>query len=395
MFTYVDSEKSAKIKVVGVGGAGGNAINNMIASKLQGVKFISANTDAQSLEISKAPIKLQLGEKLTQGLGAGANPQIGRDAAIENSDIIRATLDESHMVFITAGFGGGTGTGATPVIAQICKELGVLTVAVVTKPFSFEGKKRMKQAEEGINELKKHVDTVITIPNDRLRGLASKNAKMVEMFRKADEVLLHSVKGISDLIMMPGLVNLDFADVKTIMSKAGLAIMGIGKASGENRANEAAELAIAHPLLEDASISGAKGVLINITCSSDLTMEEMTEASERIYNEVGNNAEIIWGTVIDDTLGDEMSVTVIATGIGSGPEASISDKHIERSKASNVMDFPFSNLNREDEDLDRPTFIRNEEAMNQSGGPVQKKLKRLATVNNDLDVPAFLRKDAN
>lgn len=205
MFTYVDSEKSAKIKVVGVGGAGGNAINNMIASKLQGVKFIVANTDAQSLEISKAPIKLQLGEKLTQGLGAGANPQIGRDAAIENTDIIRNTLDESHMVFITAGFGGGTGTGATPVIAQICKDLGVLTVAVVTKPFSFEGKKRLKQAEEGIYELKKSVDTVITIPNDRLRGLAPKSAKMVEMFRRADEVLLHSVKGISDLIMMPGL----------------------------------------------------------------------------------------------------------------------------------------------------------------------------------------------
>lgn len=395
MFTYVDSDKSAKIKVVGVGGAGGNAINNMIASKLQGVKFIVANTDAQSLEISKAPIKLQLGEKLTQGLGAGANPQIGRDAAIENTEIIRNTLDESHMVFITAGFGGGTGTGATPVIAQICKELGVLTVAVVTKPFSFEGKKRLKQAEEGIHELKKSVDTVITIPNDRLRGLAPKNAKMVEMFRRADEVLLHSVKGISDLIMMPGLVNLDFADVKTIMSKAGMAIMGIGKASGENRATEAAELAIAHPLLEDASISGAKGVLINITCSSDLTMEEMTEASERIYNEVGNNAEIIWGTVIDDNLGEEMRVTVIATGIGSGPESSMSDKHGERPKGSNVMDFPFSTAHNDAVDLDRPTFIRNEEALNQPAGFVQKKLKKLVGADNDLDVPAFLRKDAN
>ncbi len=395
MFTYVDSEKSAKIKVVGVGGAGGNAINNMIASKLQGVKFIVANTDAQALEISKAPIKLQLGEKLTQGLGAGANPQIGRDAAIENSDMIRSVLDESHMVFITAGFGGGTGTGATPVIAQICKDLGVLTVAVVTKPFSFEGKKRLKQAEDGINELKRSVDTVITIPNDRLKGLAPKNAKMVEMFRRADEVLLHSVKGISDLIMMPGLVNLDFADVKTIMSKAGMAIMGIGKASGQNRATEAAELAIAHPLLEDASISGAKGVLINITCSSDLTMEEMTEASERIYNEVGSNAEIIWGTVIDDNLGDEMRVTVIATGIGSGPESSMSEKHGDRSKASNVMDFPFSNTHHDDIDLDRPTFIRNEETINQSASLVHKRLKKLAGSNSNLDVPAFLRKDAN
>lgn len=396
MFTYVDSEKSAKIKVVGVGGAGGNAINNMIASKLQGVKFIVANTDAQSLEISKAPIKLQLGEKLTQGLGAGANPQIGRDAAIENSDMIRNTLDESHMVFITAGFGGGTGTGATPVIAKICKDLGVLTVAVVTKPFSFEGKKRLKQAEEGINELKKSVDTVITIPNDRLRGLAPKSAKMVEMFRRADEVLLHSVKGISDLIMMPGLVNLDFADVKTIMSKAGMAIMGIGKANGGNRATEAAELAIAHPLLEDASISGAKGVLINITCSSDLTMEEMTEASERIYNEVGTNAEIIWGTVIDDSLGEEMRVTVIATGIGSGPESSISEKRIESSKSSNVMDFPFTNAHTDAVDLDKPTFIRNEEeSSHQAGGSIQKKLKKMAGGSDDLDVPAFLRKDAN
>jgi len=396
MFTYVDSEKSAKIKVVGVGGAGGNAINNMIASKLQGVKFIVANTDAQSLETSKAPIKLQLGEKLTQGLGAGANPQIGRDAAIENSELIHSALDESHMVFITAGFGGGTGTGATPVIAKICKDLGVLTVAVVTKPFSFEGKKRLKQAEEGINELKKSVDTVITIPNDRLRGLAPKNAKMVEMFRRADEVLLHSVKGISDLIMMPGLVNLDFADVKTIMSKAGMAIMGIGKGIGENRATEAAELAIAHPLLEDASISGAKGVLINITCSSDLTMEEMTEASERIYNEVGTNAEIIWGTVIDDNLGEEMRVTVIATGIGSGPETSISEKHIESPKANNVMDFPFSNAHTDAVDLDRPTFIRNEEeSIHESGGSVQKRLKKMAAGNDDLDVPAFLRKDAN
>ncbi|MCP4371293.1 MAG: cell division protein FtsZ, partial [Deltaproteobacteria bacterium] len=219
MFTYVDNEKSAKIKVIGVGGAGGNAINNMIMSKLQGVKFITANTDAQSLEISNAPVKIQLGEKLTEGLGAGANPEIGREAAIESKDAIINALDGSHMVFITAGFGGGTGTGAAPVIAEICKDIGALTVAVVTKPFSFEGKKREKQAKKGIEALKQVVDTAITIPNDRLRGVASKNATMLEMFRKADEVLLHSVKGITDLIMMPGLVNLDFADVKTTMSK--------------------------------------------------------------------------------------------------------------------------------------------------------------------------------
>ncbi len=310
------NEKSAKIKVIGVGGAGGNAINNMIDSDLHGVNFIVANTDLQSLDISKAPIKIQIGDKLTEGLGAGANPQIGRDAAIENAEAIRNALKDSHMVFITAGFGGGTGTGAAPVIAEICKELGALTVAVVTKPFSFEGRKRARQAEEGIEIIKDVADTVITIPNDRLRGLASKNATMLEMFRKADEVLLHSVKGITDLIMMPGLVNLDFADVKTTMEKAGMAIMGIGIASGENRAVEAAERAISHPLLEDISIAGARGVLMNITSTSSLTMEEMTEASERIYNEVGDEADIIWGTVVDETLGDEMRVTVIATGIG-------------------------------------------------------------------------------
>ncbi|MDP3283668.1 MAG: cell division protein FtsZ, partial [Desulfobacterales bacterium] len=239
MFSIVENENSAKIKVIGVGGAGGNAINNMIASNLAGVKFIAANTDSQALEKSMAPVRIQLGEKLTKGLGAGAMPQIGREAALENEEAIRKALEDSHMVFITAGFGGGTGTGAAPVIAKICKDIGALTVAVVTKPFSFEGKKRMKQAEEGINELKKHADTVITIPNDRLRGLASKSAKALEMFLKADEVLLHSVKGITDLIMMPGLVNLDFADVKTTMSKAGMAIMGIGIGTGENRAVEA------------------------------------------------------------------------------------------------------------------------------------------------------------
>lgn len=268
-FTLIENENSAKIKVIGVGGAGGNAINNMIDSNLLGVQFIAANTDAQALDFSKASVKLQIGDKITQGLGAGADPQIGREAAVENAEAIKNMLAGSHMVFITAGFGGGTGTGAAPVIAEICKEMGVLTVAVVTKPFSFEGKKRARQAQDGINILKEVADTVITIPNDRLRGLASKNAKMVEMFKKADEVLLHSVKGITDLIMMPGLVNLDFADVRTTMSKAGMAIMGIGRARGENRAIEAAERAISHPLLEDISISGAKGVLINITCTRD------------------------------------------------------------------------------------------------------------------------------
>ncbi|MBF0572343.1 MAG: cell division protein FtsZ [Desulfamplus sp.] len=327
-FSYVENEThaNAKIKVIGVGGAGGNAVNNMIDSNLQGVKFIIANTDAQALDRSKAEKKIQLGAQLTQGLGAGANPNVGRDAALENIEELRAALIDSHMVFITAGLGGGTGTGAAPVIAEICKELGILTVAVVSKPFSFEGKKRTMQAEEGIANLRDITDTVITIPNDRLRGLASPGAKMRDMYIKADEILHHSVKGITDLIMLPGHINLDFADVRTTMSKAGMALMGIGIASGENRAVEAAEKAISHPLLEDISISGARGVLMNITCSSDITMDEVMEASDRIYQEVGEDAEIIWGQTFDETLGDEMRVTVIATGIG-----------MDESRSNNVL----------------------------------------------------------
>ena len=389
MFTLIENEKSAKIKVIGVGGAGGNAINNMIDSKLKGVKFIAANTDAQSLEISKASVKLQMGEKLTEGLGAGANPQIGKEAALENADAIRKALENSHMVFITAGFGGGTGTGAAPVIAEICKEIDALTVAVVTKPFSFEGMKRAIQAEEGIEILKKVADTVITIPNDRLRGLASKDAKMIDMFIKADEVLLHSVKGITDLITMPGLVNLDFADVKTTMSRAGMAIMGIGIASGENRSVEAAERAISHPLLEDISISGAQGVLMNITSNSDLTMEEMTEASERIYSEVGEDADIIWGTVIDDNIGDEMSVTVIATGIGSESESTMKDQL--RGKVRDVTPDDVTDA----VDYDEPTFIRKNQAVGESQGGTYRGYKGIVIDNNDLDVPTFLRRKAD
>ncbi|MEJ2096262.1 MAG: cell division protein FtsZ [Deltaproteobacteria bacterium] len=394
MFTYVENEKSAKIKVIGVGGAGGNAINNMISSKLRGVKFISANTDAQALEISKAETRIQIGEKLTEGLGAGANPDIGRDAAIESSNQIKAALDDSHMVFITAGFGGGTGTGAAPVIAEICKEIGALTVAVVTKPFSFEGRKRARQALEGIEELKKVADTVITIPNDRLRGLAAKNAKMIEMFKKADEILLHSVKGITDLIMMPGLVNLDFADVRTTMSRAGMAIMGIGISSGENRAVEAAERAISHPLLEDVAISGAKGVLMNITCNSELTMEEMTEASERIYSEVGEDADIIWGAVVDDTLSDELSVTVIATGIGSNADAARPGNVREHQFRGHVRDITDADLQGA-VDLDEPTFIRRKHAVGENSGAHYRGYKGIIIDNSDLEVPTFLRKKAD
>ena len=393
MFTFVENDKSAKIKVIGVGGAGGNAINNMIDSRLQGVKFIAVNTDSQALDISKAPIKIQIGEKITEGLGAGANPQLGREAALENADAIRDALEDSHMVFITAGFGGGTGTGAAPVIAEICKDIKALTVAVVSKPFSFEGKKRALQAEEGIDALKEVTDTLITIPNDRLRGLASKSATMIEMFKKADEVLLHSVKGITDLIMMPGLVNLDFADIRTTMSKAGLAIIGIGVASGENRATEAAERAISHPLLEDISIAGANGVLMNITCSSDLTMEEMSEASERIYSEVGEDADIIWGAIIDDSLDDELRITVIATGIGNGSGSSTQKNSLGHGLRGKVRDITPADLQNA-VNYDEPTFIRQKEAVGESAGAIYRGYKGIV-IDNDLDIPTFLRKKAD
>lgn len=417
MFSYVENTNSntAKIKVIGIGGAGGNAINNMIDSDLRGVTFIVANTDIQALEMSRAPHKIQIGDKLTEGLGAGANPQVGREAAMESAESIRNALKDSHMVFITAGFGGGTGTGAAPVIADICKELGALTVAVVTKPFSFEGKKRNMQAEEGIEIIREIADTVITIPNDRLRGLASKNATMLEMFKKADEVLLHSVKGITDLILMPGLVNLDFADVKTTMEKAGMAIMGIGSATGENRAIEAAERAISHPLLEDLSIAGAKGVLMNITSSSGLTMQEMTEASERIYSEVGENADIIWGTVVDESLGDEIRVTVIATGI-EGPgmisaerrkknpnfrqERSIREaaaREIRQAPRQPMRDMSYKDVNNA-VDYEEPAFMRKKKSKGESdesvySGPDLYDGKAIDP--DDLDIPTFLRRKAD
>jgi cell division protein FtsZ len=388
MFSFVENENSAKIKVIGVGGAGGNAVNNMIESKLQGVKFISANTDLQALEVSRAPMKIQMGEKLTEGLGAGANPEIGRQAAMENIDAIRAAVEDSHMVFITAGLGGGTGTGAAPVIAEVSKDLGALTVAVVTKPFGFEGRKRMKQAEAGLKTLKEVVDTVITIPNDRLRGLASSNATMIEMFRKADQVLLHAVKGITDLIMMPGLVNLDFADVRTTMGKAGLAIMGTGIASGENRALEAAEKAVSHPLLEDASIAGARGVLMNITCGPELTMTEMTQASDRIHAEAGDEAEIIWGAVLDGSIGDELRVTVIATGIGSNDETN------KVRFSGKVRDITEADLTRA-VDLDEPTFIRQEKAVGESGGAHYRGYRGIILDKSDLEIPTFMRRKAD
>lgn len=393
MFTYVDKEKSAKIKVIGVGGAGGNAINNMITSNLQGVKFIAANSDAQALEISQAPIRIQLGQAITEGLGAGANPRVGRDAALENEEEIRQALADSHMVFITAGFGGGTGSGAAPVIAEISKDLGALTVAVVTKPFSFEGKKRAKVAEDGIDTLKKVVDTAITIPNDRLRGLASKKATLMEMFVKADEILLHSVKGITDLIMMPGVVNLDFADVKTTMSKAGMALMGIGISSGENRAVEAAEKAISHPLLEDIPIKGARGVLMNITATSEMEFEEVAEASEFIHGEVGEEAEIFWGTSVDDSLGSEMRVTVIATGIGQEPEIEeqINEEPPLRGKIRDITPEDMDKII----DYDEPTFMRQKRAVGENSGAFYRGTGGMMVGDSELDIPTFLRRKAD
>jgi cell division protein FtsZ len=415
-FAYVENENSAKIKVIGVGGAGGNAVNNMIDAKLKGVKFIVANTDVQALEASRAEIKIQIGKELTQGLGAGADPKKGQQAAEESADELRQALEDSHMVFITAGFGGGTGTGAAPVIAEICKDLGILTVAVASKPFSFEGKKRERQALAGLEKLHGITDTVITIPNDRLRGIATKGAKMVDMFIKADEILHHSVKGITDLIMMPGHVNLDFADVRTTMQKAGKALMGIGIASGENRAVEAAERAISHPLLEDISISGAKGVLMNITSSSDLTLDEMTEASDRIYKEVGDDAEIIWGQTFDDELGDEMRITVIATGIDadeikatdnihhldtlaqpvayqqSGAPAQTAAQSSDPS-ARGVLRTPSQAELANWNEFDNPVTVKNKKA--DRNDDILNDYTAIPFDSNDLEIPTFLRRKAD
>ena len=309
-----------KIKVIGVGGGGGNAVNNMIESGLQGVTFIVANTDKQALGLSKAERKIQLGEKLTRGLGAGANPERGRDAALESQEAIREAIGENtDMVFVAAGMGGGTGTGAAPIIAKTAKELGALTVGVVTKPFYFEGRRRQESAERGIEEFRQQVDSLITIPNDRLLTLAPKKATMIEMLKKADEVLYQAVRGISDLIMVPGLINLDFADVKAVMGEAGLAMMGSGVASGDSRAKEAAERAISSPLLEDISINGASGVIMNVTASHDATMAEVADAMTIIQEAAHENANVFMGVVFDDSIGDEMRITVIATGIEPKP----------------------------------------------------------------------------
>jgi len=313
--------QGAKIKVVGVGGSGCNAVNTMIRMGLEGVEFVTANTDRQALDASLAPTKLAIGQELTKGLGAGANPEVGRKAALEDYARISELLHGADMVFITAGMGGGTGTGAAPVFAKIAKEIGALTVGVVTKPFQFEGKKRMKHATQGIAWLRENVDSLIMIPNQRLVSLAGATLSMVDAFKKADEVLLNAVQGISDLINHTGLINSDFADVRTIMQNKGLALMGIGYGEGEHRAVEAATNAISSPLLEDVSIEGATGVIINITGGSNLKTHEVSEATTLIMEAAHEDAEIIFGTVIDDSLKDQVKVTVIATGLGNGAAA--------------------------------------------------------------------------
>ncbi len=304
----------AVIKVIGVGGGGCNAVNTMIEAGLSGIDFVTANTDVQALHKSQAPIKVQLGRQLTKGLGAGANPDIGRDAALEDKAILQEVLQGSDMIFITAGMGGGTGTGAAPIIAQIARELGALTVGVVTKPFDFEGKRRKNACERGIEELKSSVDTLITIPNQRILNLAPENLSVLDGFKLADDVLLNAVRGISEIINVPGRINVDFADVRTIMSEMGMALMGIGSASGNQRALEAARMAISSPLLEDVDIHGATGILMNITGGSNLTLHEISEASSLIQQAVHEDANIIFGTAIDDTMGDFIRITVIATG---------------------------------------------------------------------------------
>jgi cell division protein FtsZ len=347
----MENNQFAVIKVIGVGGGGSNAVNRMIDAGLKGVEFVAINTDRQALLLSNASQKIQIGEKLTKGLGAGANPEIGQKAAEESREIIENVIQGSDMVFITAGMGGGTGTGAAPIIADIAKQLGILTVGVVTKPFTFEGRKRALHAEEGIKDLKEKVDTLVIIPNDRLLQISEKKTSMIEAFKTADDVLRQGVQGISDLIAVPGLVNLDFADVKTIMLNTGMAHMGIGCSNGENRAVEAAKQAIQSPLLE-TSIEGAKGVLLNITGGPNLGLFEVNEAAELVSQSADPDANIIFGAVIDEDLKDEIRITVIATGFsGDKPRKVISERAETKDRDSLFGDY-------EGIDLDIPTFLR-------------------------------------
>ncbi|MDU9049970.1 MAG: cell division protein FtsZ [Candidatus Electrothrix sp. Rat3] len=400
-YRMAEEESVATIKVVGVGGGGGNAINTMVDNRLTGVQFIAANTDMQALENSKADIRIQLGPTITKGMGAGADPSMGRDAAQESLDDLANALSDADMVFVTAGLGGGTGTGAAPIIARLSKEQGALTVSVVTKPFYFEAKKRMHNAEAGWEELKKNSDTIITVPNDRLLGLMQKNSTLVDMMKMVDDVLLQAVKGITDLINLPGHINVDFADLKTVMKEVGPAIMGSGSASGENRASEAAKRAIDNQLLEDVGIDGALGILINISATSSLTMGEFMEASALIQEKAHEDANIIIGALFDDNMGDELRVTVIATGIANYEDAAetISEFDVV-GRAGNKKVKPLNVTEKARLDLERPPH--NQPMSFARPNPVPKGLRPMPTPifdeQNDLaewDEPAYIRKKAN
>lgn len=383
MFELVENvAQSAEIKVVGVGGGGGNAVHHMINNQVEGVEFICANTDAQALNNLKAKTILQMGSNITKGLGAGANPEIGRQAALEDRDEIAEILSGADMVFITAGMGGGTGTGAAPIVAEVAREMGILTVAVVTRPFPFEGKKRSKVAEEGIQQLTEHVDSLITIPNEKLLDVLGKEASLLEAFKAANDVLLGAVKGIADLIMNPGMINVDFADVKTVMSEMGMAMMGTGAAVGADRAREAAEAAIRSPLLEDVNLQGARGILVNITAGENLSLGEFSEVGDTVEEFASDDATVVVGTVIDPSLENEMRVTVVATGLG--------DRHLRPTK---VVDNTEREATTDYRQLDKPAVMRRQASSRAATAAA-------AVVGADadmdyLDIPAFLRKQAD
>lgn len=379
-------ENNAVIKVVGVGGGGGNALEYM--QGIDGVEFICANTDMQALRKSRG-VLIQLGEELTKGLGAGANPQIGREAALEDRDKIREILQGSDMIFITAGMGGGTGTGAAPVFAEIAKELGILTVAVVTKPFSFEGKQRALAAEEGLRCLAQHVDSLIVIPNNKLLTVLGKNISLLNAFKAANNVLLGAVKGISDLITRPGLINVDFADVRTVMSEMGMAMMGTGTAAGEQRARQAAEMAIASPLLEDVNFSGAKGILVNITAGLDMSIGEFEEVGDVIKEFISDDATVVVGTVIDPEMTDVMCVTVIVTGLGDHRATSPVQGIVSKGRFADTrrMDGSF-----DFQQFDRPAVMRKQTPPPAASSAVSKPVKDSSAEGDYLDIPAFLRR---
>jgi cell division protein FtsZ len=391
---------AAKVKIIGIGGGGNNALNTMISYQLSGVEFIAANTDAQALAANMAPFKLQLGENLTKGLGAGANPEVGRKAALEDVERIRELLKGADMVFITAGLGGGTGTGGAPVIAEVAREMGALTVAIVTKPFLFEGKKRMKQAEEGLANLKMTADALITIPNQRLLGISGKSMTLLEAFKKADDVLYHAAKGISDIIVGHGIINLDFADVRTVMAETGFALMGTGTASGENRSVEAAQRAISSPLLEDITIEGARGLLINITGGENMTLNEINEATTLIQKEAHEDANVIWGMVVDKAMKEEIRVTVIATGFGKKEEK----KTFQFKKGAPIsfglrepnQDISDFSLGNKQNSRDIPAFMRRVKSVERFDELKLEPPQDFPLEDEDrFDIPTFLRKQAD